>query len=92
MKNRKKTNDRQTPYEFLKNLLNTPSPSGFETRGQKIWVDYVSQFADSAEIDSYGNAYATLNPKGNPTVFISGHVDELGLIVSHITEEGLLYF
>ena len=30
------------PYEFLKTLLNTPSPSGFETRGQKVWIDYVS--------------------------------------------------
>jgi endoglucanase len=88
----KKEKNFPSPYEFLKSLLNTPSPSGFETRGQKIWFDYVRQFADAVEIDTYGNAYATLNPKGNPTVFISGHVDELGLIVSHITEEGFLYF
>ena len=80
------------PYDFLKLLLNTPSPSGFETRGQKVWVDYVLQFADTVEIDSYGNAYATLNPKGDPTVLISGHVDELGLMISHISEEGFLYF
>ncbi len=80
------------PYEFLKRLLNTPSPSGFETRGQKVWVDYVREFADSVEIDSYGNAFATLNPGGDPTVFMSGHVDELGLMVSHISEEGYLYF
>ena len=80
------------PYEFLKTLLNTPSPSGFETRGQKVWVDYVSRFADSVEIDSYGNAFATLNPQGDPTVLMSGHVDELGLMISHISEEGFLYF
>jgi len=83
------------PYAFLKKLLNTHSPSGFETKGQKVWVDYVSQFADSVEIDSYGNAYATLNPgsgKGDPTILISGHVDELGMMVSHISEEGFLYF
>lgn len=82
-------------YEFLKKLLNTPSPSGFETKGQKVWVDYVKQFADSVEIDSYGNAYATLNPvsgHGETTILISGHVDELGLMVSHISEEGYLYF
>ena len=91
----KKTEDLKNhnlPYQFLQRLLNTPSPSGFETRGQKIWVDYVSQFADSVEIDSYGNAYATLNPEGDPTIFISGHMDELGLMVSHISEEGFLYF
>ena len=78
------------PYQFLQTLLNTPSPSGFETRGQKVWVDYVSKFADSVETDAYGNAYATLNPKGDPTVFMSGHVDELGFMVSHISDEGFL--
>jgi len=78
------------PYQFLQTLLNTPSPSGFETRGQKVWVDYVSKFADAVETDSYGNAYATLNPKGDPTVFMSGHVDELGFMVSHISDEGYL--
>ena len=90
-----KTSSKSNPYEFLKTLLNTPSPSGFETRGQKVWVDYVSRFADSVEIDSYGNAYATLNPtsgEGDPTILISGHVDELGLMVSHITDDGFLYF
>ncbi len=83
------------PYHFLKTLLNTPSPSGFETRGQKVWVDYVRQFADSVEIDAYGNAFATLNPatgEGDPTILISGHVDELGLMISHISDEGFLYF
>jgi endoglucanase len=83
------------PYEFLKSLLNTPSPSGFETRGQKVWVEYVKQFADSVEIDAYGNAFATLNPgdgNGDPTILMSGHVDELGLMISHIAEEGFLYF
>ena len=79
-------------YEFLKALLNTPSPSGFETRGQKVWVDYVRNFADSVEIDSYGNAFATLNSDGDPVVLMSGHVDELGLMVSHISDEGFLYF
>ncbi len=90
-----KSTPKSLPYEFLKKLLNTPSPSGFETKGQKVWVDYVGQFADSVEIDSYGNAYAILNPasgKGDPTILISGHVDELGLMVSHISEEGFLYF
>ncbi len=83
---------KNTSYEFLKTLLETPSPSGFETRGQKVWVDYVSQFADSVETDAYGNAFATLNPGGDPTILFSGHVDELGLMVSFISEEGFLYF
>jgi len=95
MKSSSKKFPKTAPYEFLKTLLNTPSPSGFETRGQKIWVEYVRQFADSVEIDAYGNAFATLNPKGakgDPTILISGHVDELGLMISHISDEGFLYF
>lgn len=80
------------PYKFLKTLLNTPSPSGFETRGQKLWVEYVSQFADKVETDAYGNAFATLNPDGDPSVLFSGHVDEIGLMISHISDEGFLYF
>ena len=90
-----KSTPKSLPYEFLKKLLNTPSPSGFEAKGQKVWVDYVKPFADSVEIDSYGNAYATLHPgsgQADPTILISGHVDELGLMVSHISEEGYLYF
>jgi len=83
---------KNTPYEFLKTLLNTPSPSGFETRGQKVWIDYVRGFADSVEIDAYGNAFATLNPEGDPLILMSGHVDELGLMVSHISKEGFLSF
>lgn len=80
------------PYEFLKELLETPSPSGFESRAQKLWVEYVREFADSVETDAYGNAFAVLNPKGDPTVLFGGHVDELGLMVSFISEEGFLYF
>jgi endoglucanase len=83
---------KNAPYEFLKELLETPSPSGFECRAQKLWVDYVSEFAEAVETDAYGNAYATLHSKGDPTVLLSGHVDELGLMVSFISEEGFLYF
>ena len=82
-------------YEFLKRLLNTPSPSGFETQGQKVWINYIREFSDSVEVDSYGNAFDTLNPigtEGDPSILMSGHVDELGLMVSHITEDGFLYF
>ena len=46
--------------EILKKMVNTPSPSGYEYQlgGQKVWMDYVSQYADRVEIDEYGNAYA----------------------------------
>jgi putative aminopeptidase FrvX len=46
--------------EFLFALLNTPSPAGFESEGQRTWMDYVRSFADSLENDAYGNVWATL--------------------------------
>jgi len=78
--------------EFLRDLLETRSPSGFEPRAQRVWSDYLSPHADKIESDAYGNVFATLNPEGSPRVLLAGHADELGLMVSHITEEGFLYF
>jgi len=77
---------------FLDDLLTTPSPSGFETRGQRVWVDYVSQFADRVETDAYGNAVAV--HEGDPSVdtafAVGGHADEIGFIVRDIVEDGFL--
>jgi endoglucanase len=77
---------------FLTRLLETPSPSGFEARGQRVWADYVRPHADAFESDTYGNAWATLNPAGSPKILISGHADELGFMVSYINEDGFLSF
>jgi endoglucanase len=83
---------RETSFDFLKQLLETPSPSGFETRGQSVWASYVRHFADKVESDAYGNVFAELNPEGSPKIAITGHSDELGLMISYISEEGYLYF
>ncbi|MFB6104371.1 MAG: M20/M25/M40 family metallo-hydrolase [Halobacteriaceae archaeon] len=76
--------DRRT---FLDDLLETPSPSGFETRGQRVWVDYVSRFADDVTVDEYGNAVAVYEG-GDTDLLVSGHADEIGFIVSKITDDG----
>jgi len=78
--------------EFLDALLTTPSPSGFETRGQRVWVDYVSQFADRVETDAYGNAVAVHegDPADDTEFAVGGHADEIGFIVRNITEDGFL--
>lgn len=78
--------------EFLKNLLETPSPSGFEVRGQQRWIDYVKPFADQIEVDSYGNVFATINPEGSPKILFAGHMDEIGMMISYISEEGFIHF
>ncbi len=82
---------RKESLEFLKKLLSTPSPSGYETRSQKLWCDYARQFADKVETDAYGNAVAVLNPGGDPKIMFDGHVDEIGLMVKYIDEKGFLY-
>ena len=82
---------RKESLEFLKQLLNTPSPSGYETAAQKVWCDYARQFADDVYTDAYGNAVAVLNPAGDPRVVFDGHVDEIGLIIKHIDDKGFVY-
>jgi endoglucanase len=82
---------RRESLQFLERLLTTPSPSGFETRGQAIWLDYVKAFADKWHTDAYGNAYACLNPGGSPKVMLTGHSDEIGLMVSYINDKGFIH-
>ena len=83
---------RNESLEFLKKLLTTPSPSGYESAGQRIWCDYARRFADEVHTDSYGNAVAVLNPAGDPKIMFDGHIDELGLMIKHIDEKGFIYF
>ncbi|MFC4552663.1 MULTISPECIES: M20/M25/M40 family metallo-hydrolase [Halorussus] len=79
-----------TSREFLERLLTTPSPSGFEVEGQRVWVDYVSEFADEVRTDAYGNAVAVLEG-GDPTVAFAGHADEIGLMVNSIDDDGFVH-
>ena len=83
---------RKESLEFLKQLLTTPSPSGYEATNQRIWCDYARKFADEVRTDAYGNAVAVLNPKGDPKIMFDGHVDELGLMIKHIDSNGFVYF
>ena len=83
---------RKKSLEFLKALLTMPSPSGFESPGQRIWCDYARPCADEVRTDAYGNAVAVLNPAGDPKIMLDGHIDELGLMVKHIGDNGFIYF
>lgn len=75
--------------DFLDALLETASPSGFETPGQEVWVEYVDSFADRVETDEYGNAVAVL--EGNDrSVALTGHCDEIGFIVRTIDDDGTI--
>lgn len=83
---------RDESFAFLRSLLETPSPSGFETRGQRVWWDYVAKVADEVAADAYGNCCATLNPGGSPKVLLAGHGDEIGFMVNYISKDGFVYF
>jgi putative aminopeptidase FrvX len=75
---------------FLHDLLRTPSPSGWETRGQQLWMDRLQQIADTVESDAYGNAWAVLQGRGGPSIMLEAHADEIGFIVRHVSEKGFL--
>ncbi len=75
---------------FLKKLLATPSPSGFETAIQQVWIDYVKSFADEVKTDMGGNVVAVLNPKAKFKVLLAGHCDEIGFMVKKIDSNGFL--
>jgi len=80
-----------SPRDFLVDLLETPSPSGYETRGQRVWLDYVEQCADDVRTDAYGNAIAVHEGDPDaPEVVLTGHADEIGFIVRSIDENGFV--
>lgn len=76
---------------FLEKLLDAAGPSGFEVRPARVWRDEASSFASDVRVDVNGNSYATVNAEGSPRVMLAGHIDEIGLQVTHIDEKGFLY-
>ena len=77
---------------FLKSLLDTPGPSAFEAAPARVWRAEAERFADSVRADVAGNSFATLNAEGRPRVMFAGHIDEIGVMVSHIDDDGFLSF
>ena len=76
---------------FLEAILSTPSPSGFEERVQKVIREHMAPFADNTHRDVHGNQWFVLNPKAPLRVMLSGHVDEIGLMVRYIDDQGFLW-
>jgi len=78
-------------YNFLKNYINNPSPTGFESAGQKLWLDYLKPFIDTHFTDPYGSAVGIINPDAPFKVVIEAHADEISWFVNYISPEGLIY-
>lgn len=81
----------QTSIEFLEKYLNNASPTGFESSGQEIWMDYVRPYVDNFITDIYGTAVGVINPDAKFKVVIEGHADEISWYVNYITDNGLIY-
>jgi len=82
---------RDASLSFLRTLVNTPSPVGHEVRGQRVWLDYVKQYAEETYSDAYGNCVAVLNKGGSPRLMLCGHADEIAMAVNYISDEGYIY-
>jgi putative aminopeptidase FrvX len=76
---------------FFKNLLETPSPSGYERPIQDVVREWATAYADEVRTDRHGNVIAVLHPGGQPRIMLAGHCDQIGLMVQHIDDHGFLY-
>lgn len=75
---------------FLRRLLDTPGPSGFEGAPARVWREEAAGFAE-VSADVTGNSAARVNATGTPRIMLAGHIDEIGVIVTHIDDEGFIY-
>ncbi len=78
-------------FDFLKQILETPSASGYEEPVQKIVREYVAGFADEVRTDLHGNVIVAKNPNAPFRIMLAGHCDQIGLIVQHIDDEGFIF-
>ncbi len=83
---------RKESLDFLKKLLSTPSPSGFEEKIQRVCKKYMEPYADEIYKDVHGNQYHVINKKADLRIMLAGHVDEIGLMVNTIDKDGFLGF
>ena len=76
---------------FLKKYINNPSPTGFESTGQKLWLNYIKPYIDTHIVDTYGTVVGIINPDKKYKVVIEAHADEISWFVHYITKDGFIY-
>jgi putative aminopeptidase FrvX len=81
----------QNSLTFLKDYLNNPSPTGFESAGQKMWLNYIKPYIDEHYVDTYGTVVGIVNPEAPYKVVIEAHADEISWFVHYITKDGFIY-
>ena len=94
---KKKTEQKHVPVvnkksiAFFEKYINQPSPTGFEWKGQQLWLDYLKPYIDESYVDNYGTAVGIINPEAKYKVVIEAHADEISWFVNYITTDGLIY-
>jgi len=84
---------RPASLEFLRTLVETPSPSGYEQPAARVFREYVADFADQVETNVMGSVHAVVKGASDgPSVMLAGHIDEIGFMVTYITDEGFCAF
>jgi len=78
-------------FDFLEKYINNPSPTGFESEGQKMWLNYIKPYIDTHLVDTYGTVVGVINPEHKYKVVIEAHADEISWFVHYITKEGFIY-
>ena len=87
----KKTILNKNSLEFLEKYINNPSPTGFESEGQKMWLNYIKPYIDTHIVDTYGTVVGVINPEKKYKVVIEAHADEISWFVNYITKDGFIY-
>ncbi len=82
----------ESRISVLRQMIASPSPSGFEQPVQQVIRDVVKQYTDEIRTDVHGNVIATLNANGSPRVMLTAHCDEIGFLVRYIDSDGFIYF
>ncbi len=80
----------QDDRDFLFRLLETPSPTGFEMLGQRVWADYLRPHASEVTCDAYGSTWAVLPGAGERVIMLEAHADEIGFMIKQIDAKGFL--
>lgn len=80
----------QSERSFLYQLLETPSPTGLEMPGQRVWAKYLKPSAGTIECDAYGSTWAILPGKSKRSIMLAAHADEIGWMIKHIQKDGFL--
>lgn len=82
---------KKSSTDFLEKYLNNASPTGFESKGQEMWLDYIRPYIDEYDVDTYGSVAAVINPGKDFKVVIEAHADEIAWFVHYITDKGFIY-